>query len=506
MTGVSDTRHIARHSASALSWNWLGSALRAVLQFVVQIALARLLGPEAYGQAAAAIVVVGLAWLVAEGGLGAALVQRAQIAEHDIACAFGWVLAMSALVSLALAAAAAPVASLMGDAALQPLVLACAVIVPLQALANLPSSLMQRQYRIKRLQALQVSGYLVAYGGVGIGMALAGFGAWSVVTAFGLHALWMLVGGLLSVTRMPWPRLSGSAGLRAYGWRTTAANVVNWGLESIDRVLINRFWGAASLGEYAVASNLSRAPATLLVGAVQPVAFASAARLQAEHLRLQRGYLAVLSLGLLLATPVFVFLAWHAQVVVDVLYGDEWRAAGPLFAVMCLGVPLFVMLAITGPMLRGLDAVGQEMRVQALALVVMVAGLAAVAQQPVLAAAALVACVSALRAVLVYRALAARLALPPGAGWRAWRGALVFAAAVVLASALCRFEDDRIALVASALLSLGFCLALLRWQPGAVLGPELGQALRNRSGDSRAAALLCSLAGWRRADDAGAAP
>lgn len=506
MSGASDTRHIARHSASALGWNWLGSGLRAVLQFVVQIALARLLGPEAYGLAAAAIVVVGLAWLVAEGGLGAALVQRAELADSDIACATGWVLAMSAVVSLVLAAAAGPVAALMGDPSLQPLVLACAVIVPLQALANLPSSLLQRQYRIKRLQALQVSGYLVAYGGIGIGMALAGFGAWSVVTAFGVHALWMLVGGLWSVARLPWPRLSGSAALRAYGLRTTAANVVNWGLESIDRVLINRFWGAAALGEYAVASNLSRAPATLLVGSVQPVAFASAARLHAEQLRLQRGYLAVLSLGLLLATPVFVFLAWHARVVVHVLYGDEWQAAGPLFAVMCLGVPMFVMLAITGPMLRGLDAVGQEMRVQALALVVMVAGLAAVAQQPVLAAAVLVALVSALRAVLVYRALAALLQLPRGAVWRAWGGASALAAAVLLASALCRFEDGRIALAASALLGLVFCLALLRWRAGAVLGPELSQALRNRSDDSRAAALLCRLAGWRGGVDGGVAP
>ena len=504
MTGASDTRHIARHSASALSWNWLGSGLRAVLQFVVQIALARLLGPEAYGQAAAAIVVVGLAWLVAEGGMGAALVQRAELADSDVACATGWVLAMSAVVSLALAAAAGPVAALMGDPALRPLVLACAVVVPLQALANLPSSLLQRQYRIKRLQALHVSGYLVAYGGVGIAMAMSGFGAWSVVTAFGLHALWMLAGGLASVSRLPTPRLSGSAALRAYGARTTAANVVNWALESMDRVLINRFWGAAALGEYAVASNLSRAPATLLVGAVQPVAFASAARLQSEHLRLQRGYLAVLSLGLLLTTPVFVLLAWHADAVVALLYGAAWRGAGPLFAVMCLGVPMFVMLAITGPMLRGLDAVGQEMRVQAVALVVMVVGLAAVAQQPVLAAAVLVALISALRAVLVYRALAARLQLPSGAWWRAWAGALCLAATVALASSLCRFDDARLALAASALLSLVSCLALLRWRASAVLGPELSQALRNRSEDSRAAALLCSLAGWPRGAGGGA--
>lgn len=505
MTGVSDTRHIARHSASALGWNGLGSALRAVLQFVVQIALARLLGPEAYGQAAAAIVVVGLAWLVAEGGLGAALVQRAELQQADVECATGWVLLMSLVVALALAAAAGPVAALMGDASLRPLVLACALIVPLQALANLPTSLLQRQYRIKRLQALHVGGYLVAYGGVGIGLALAGFGAWSVVTAFGLHALWMLVGGALSLDRLPRPRLAGPAALRAYGLRTTAANVVNWALESVDRVMISRFWGAAPLGEYAVAANLSRAPATLLVGAVQPVAFASAARLQSEGLRLQRGYLAVLSLGLVLCTPLFVWLAWHGPAVVATLYGAAWLGAGPLFSVMCLGVPMFVMLAITGPMLRGLDAVGAELRLQAVALGVMVAGLVAVAQQPVLAAAALVAGVTALRAVLVYRALAARLQLPRGSVWRVGAGPLACAALMVGASLLCRFDDARLSLLASGGLGLAACLALLRARPGFVLGPELAQALRNRRSDSRAAAWLCRWTGWTQAEG-GAAP
>ena len=63
MRATPDTRDLARRIASALGWNGLGLVLRAALQFGVQIAMARWLGPEAYGQAAVALVVIGLAWL-----------------------------------------------------------------------------------------------------------------------------------------------------------------------------------------------------------------------------------------------------------------------------------------------------------------------------------------------------------------------------------------------------------------------------------------------------------
>jgi O-antigen/teichoic acid export membrane protein len=488
---MSDTVTLAQRSTAALGWTWVGALVRAAFQFGIQITLARLLGPHAFGQAAAVLLVINLGWLIAEGGFGAALIQQAQLDELEVGRALGGMLLLSAAVAAAVLALSRPLAALLGDVALQPFVMACAAIIPVQALANLPLSLLQRGLDAKRSQAIQLAGYVLAYGVVGVALALAGWGAWSMLAAAALHATLTLAGCWMTVRHSLRPRLPvlGSSG--GYALRTTGANLVNWALESVDRALISRLWGTAALGEYAVASNLVRAPVTLLMGAAQPVAFASASRLQSAHDRVARGYLAALAFGLSVSTPVFVFLAWHASAMIDLLYGERWHGATPLFTILCLGMPPFVMLALTGAMLRGLDAVASESRTQVVILVLLAAGLWLAAGQPVVVAAALVSAATLVRAAALYRVLALRIGLSMLAWLRAARAGLVFGGIVVGVSALLGTASPGQAALFAALLSVVLCLMLLRLSHGALLGEELVQMLRNRGQDSPTLARVC---------------
>jgi O-antigen/teichoic acid export membrane protein len=488
---MSDTATLAQRSTAALGWTWVGALLRAAFQFGIQITLARLLGPHAFGQAAAVLLVINLGWLIAEGGFGAALIQRHELDELEVGRCLGGILVLSAAVAAAVVLLSRPLAAVLGDVGLQPFVIACAAIIPVQALANLPLSLLQRGLDAKRAQAIQLGCYVLAYGGLGVAMALAGWGAWSILAAAALHSALTLAGCWLSVRHTLRPRLPvlGSSG--GYALRTTAANLVNWGLESVDRALISRLWGTAALGEYAVASNLVRAPVTLLMGAAQPVAFASASRLQSAHDRVARGYLAALAFGLSISAPVFVFLAWHASVMIDLLYGARWHGAAPLFTILCLGMPPFVMLALTGAMLRGLDAVASESRTQIVILALLAAGLWLAAGQPVTVAAALVSAATLVRAAALYRVLALHIGLSMLAWLRAARAGVVFSGVVILVSELVAAAGPARAALFAALLGGLLCLMLLRLSHGALLGEELVQMLRNRGQDSPTLARLC---------------
>lgn len=499
---MTDADSLARRSAQALGWSWAGALLRALLQFGLQIVLARLLGPEAFGQAAAVLLVIGLGGLLAEAGLASALVQREQLDADDAGRALGAVAVAALVVAALIGVTAQPLARLLGDEGMMPLVVAAAVIVPLQAFTSLPPALLQRRLAMKRLQAIQVLGYLVGYGGAGVGLAMAGAGAWSLLAAFALHALVVGVLAWAGTDQVSWrPRWSGGDNLRAYGARITLANLVNWGAESIDRLVVARVWGAAALGPYAAAAALARAPVALLVTSAQPVAFAASARLQGEHDRLARGYLAMLSLALLFAVPLAVAMAWFAQTIVGLLYGASWSAATAPFAWLSLSVPFFVVFALTGPLLRGVDAVGREARVQGAVLI----GLAAVlagpwllgVQQPLWAVAAWVLLATTLRALGLTHALAQRIALPWHAPWRAWRGGGVLGLEVVLIAALVQawVTHELAALALTVLLVPIAAAASLRWQGAALFGRELVLALSNRRADSRVAAALCR---WAR--------
>lgn len=498
---MSDNTTLARRSAQALGWSWAGALARALLQFLLQILLARLLGPEAFGQAAAVLLVVGLGGLLAEAGLSSALIQRKSLETGDPGRALAGVLVASLVVAAVIVLLAAPIAGLLGDAHLQTMVCAAAAIVPVHAVACLPPALLQRRFEVKRLQLIQLIAYLIGYGVLGLAMAAGGAGAWSLLAAFATHAALvglLSIGGAASAPGVAWrPRWAGGAALRGYGARITAANLVNWGLESIDRLMVSRALGPAALGPYAVAAALARAPVTLLVSSAQPVAFAASARLQSENQRLARGYLAVLQLALLVAVPLFVLLAWFAAPVVGALYGASWAAAAAPFGWLCLGVPFFVMLALTGPMLRGVDAVGSEMWAQLAVLVLLGLALALAAGQPLWVVAALVSLATALRALVLAVALARRIELPWTTPWRAWRGGLVIGSQVMLIAALVRsvLAHEGLALLVTLPLVLGLAIASLRWRGAALLGDELVLALSNRRGDSRFAAGLCRWAG-----------
>jgi PST family polysaccharide transporter len=490
---VASSANLAQRSLTALVWSYTGAGGRAMAQLLIQILLARHLGPEAFGQATAAMFVLAVGWLLAEGGFGAALVQRAQVSDADIAYALGWVLLLSIIAGGLVAALARPIAALLGDRSLSPLVLVCGLLIPLQAVTNVPASLMRRQLDMKRLQVIQVGGYVVAYGVVGLWLASAGAGAWSLVAAFGVHSL-VVLAGTCACVRLPWRlRLSGDSALRRFGLAVVGTNVANWFIDNVDRLVINRYWGATALGEYTAASNLSRAPASLLVSSSQSVTLAAASRVQGENQRVARGYLAVCGLVWLVCAPTFVWLALHAELVVHTLYGERWAQAAPLFAAFCVGLPFYALLSVTGPTLWAVGAVRSELKSQIFIAACLLAGFLALTGQPLAVAVWLVPLLYALRLLLVYRSLAVRIELSASRMAETLIGGTLLAVLAACGwwlSAALQLHGLRGAL-AGAVAALVLAVIALRIAPRSVVPLQLRQALLARTGESVVLAYVC---------------
>jgi len=84
-------------------WAFTGSAGQAVLQIAATIVLARLLTPQEFGSVAAALLVVGLAQLLTQVGVSAALVQRRELADDDVSAAFAFSVVVALVLAVALA-------------------------------------------------------------------------------------------------------------------------------------------------------------------------------------------------------------------------------------------------------------------------------------------------------------------------------------------------------------------------------------------------------------------
>jgi O-antigen/teichoic acid export membrane protein len=109
--------------------------------------------------------------------------------------------------------------------------------------------------------------------------------------------------------------------------------------------------GTWSLGLYNVAYNLASVPNSVLLGALQPAFLAAGAQMQGQGNRLAQAYLQMLAALLVVAVPVFAVSALLAGDLVQILYGTQWRAAGPVLAWLLAFMPALAIWGISTPVL-----------------------------------------------------------------------------------------------------------------------------------------------------------
>ena len=95
---------------------------------------------------------------MAEMGFGAALVQKLELTQHHKNAVFWVSVAIGALITLIMAAAAPYIASFYGVPELQPLTVAISLIFFINAFATVKAALLQRAMDFRTLAAAQLTG------------------------------------------------------------------------------------------------------------------------------------------------------------------------------------------------------------------------------------------------------------------------------------------------------------------------------------------------------------
>ncbi len=79
------TRGLDRSLIHGIAWTGIGRWLTQILSWIATPIVARLLSPDDYGVASMAMVFIGFVQLINQFGLGAAIIQRRDLSEDQIA-------------------------------------------------------------------------------------------------------------------------------------------------------------------------------------------------------------------------------------------------------------------------------------------------------------------------------------------------------------------------------------------------------------------------------------
>jgi O-antigen/teichoic acid export membrane protein len=308
-------------------WTGAGVAAEMALQALVIMILARLLTPADFGMVSVALVVTGFVGIFGELGLTPAVIQRESLEPTHIRTAFTASLAFAVAISTALWLASPLLARFFAMPAVAPMISVLGLSLSIKAWACVPSALLQRAMRFREISVANTLSYLVGFGGVGVGMAFAGFGAWSLV---GGHMTQVLVQGLSYHVARPVPHRPGVdrralRELLCYGGGISVARLANYVATRGDNVIVGRALGATALGLYGPAYHLMALPADLFQRIAQTVLFPVISRLQAEPERLAAAYRRGLAVTALMVLPGTMLAILLAPEVVAALLGPRWH-------------------------------------------------------------------------------------------------------------------------------------------------------------------------------------
>ena len=328
---------LASRTQSAVAWMASGEIARQVTQFLVGVALARLLTPADYGLAAMALFVVGFVAIFARTGMAEALVQRPVVSSGAWSSVYWLGLGLGCLVGLAVWLLAPLAAAFFRDDRVIPLLRALGWLTLLAAAGATQRAWLAKHLRFRLIAQIEWCGVLV--GGVaGLALAATGWGVWSLV---GANMAGTAAPAVLFYVLCPWrPTWElQSAAVRSalrFGVGLQGFGIVNYFNRRLDDALIGRYLGPIALGYYERAYLLMLYPVQNVAGVVGSVMFPALSEIGDDLPRFRAAYLRSVSCIATVAFPTMLGLLVTAPEAIDVIYGRQWAPAVPILQVLCL--------------------------------------------------------------------------------------------------------------------------------------------------------------------------
>ncbi len=312
-----------------------------VLNLVASAALARLLGPAAFGIMGMSALFTGVSRRLVNLGFGAAVIRRKDIRADHLSTLFVLTMLVNTSICLGLVALS-PFAGRYFDNALVGDVLRwMSLIFVLRAIGTVPSAVLRRRldFQSNAYASFVDAGVKML---VSVPLAWYGYGVWALVYG-------ELAGSLADKLFLAWRarwlpslRVTRAAvnDLFVFGMTMSVRGLVGYAAENIDNLLVGKSLGMAALGFYEKSYNLMRMPVAELSSRLGVVLFPALARIQDEPGRFRAAFRKALLGMSVVGFPLFATLVVLGGPIISILYGPKWLAAIVPFQILCGSGPL----------------------------------------------------------------------------------------------------------------------------------------------------------------------
>lgn len=344
-----------------------------VITFISTIIVSRLLTPRELGIFSVGAVIVGMAHIVRDFGVGQYLIQEKNLTTDKIRAAFGLTLVIAWGLAAILALLSLPLARVYNEPGLKYVIWVLAANFLLIPFGSITMAYLRREMIFTPLYWIKVVSALVH------SIAFVAFALWGLGY---MSPAWAAMAGIFATVGMTFwwrpkelPLFPGLKEIRSvlrFGSIASSSSVVGEINSASPDLIIGKVLSMEAVGIFGKAMALLQLFSRLIMTSIWPVVLPHFAAQSRTGQDMKESFLRTVSYVTGVAWPFFAFITLMAYPIVRILYGPQWDASVPLVRILAASAWLSSPFMLVGQLMIALGEVKKQFQMQLAFLVITV--------------------------------------------------------------------------------------------------------------------------------------
>ena len=348
-------KDLKKKSSKALAWDLSGKFINQGVTFVISIFLARLLSPEDFGLLAMATVFIGLTSIFMDFGLSSALVQKKNTTDEQLSTVFYLNFAIGSVLMIIMYFCSGLVADYYNNTEIINIVKVLSLLFVISAINLVQMAQLIKSLNFKILTKANIISAAIS-GVIGIGMAFAGFGVWSLVAK-------TMIAGIIQViviwSYSSWRpqkyfNLRNIKGHWTYGYKLFLSGLINNIYSKVDVLVIGKLFTAADLGYYYRAKSFNQLIVKYSSDSLSRIFFPVFSEIQDDLERVRNIISKSLNILSFLIFGIMGVLYLCAEDLLVLLFGEKWIPAIAFFKILVFFAYAYPISSVLVTVISGL--------------------------------------------------------------------------------------------------------------------------------------------------------
>ena len=327
-----------KHKAvSGILWSSIQQFGTAIISFISNIVLARLLTPNDFGCIGLLTIFIAISNVFIVGGFISAIIQKKETTSLDYSTAFFWNIAVSFICYALIFLCAPKIATFYRISMLTDILRILGFVLIINALSVVQSTILRKSFQFNRLAKIGIISTILSVV-VAISLAYKGWGVWSLVAQQIVFSICNAVCLWYKSTWIPRFQFSGKLFKEMFGYGSflLLSDLLNNFVDNLQGLIIGRKYSTTDMGYYTQAKKLEEIPTTSISGVVGFVTFPMYSSIQDDRKRLGQAVKQSMGMMNFVNFPLMILLIVIAKPLILLLYSEKWIGSVEYFQILCV--------------------------------------------------------------------------------------------------------------------------------------------------------------------------